>query len=538
MQSSLSQQFAARGFCGPIPIFSEAECQRILQRLSRKSHNPTDGFFTEKNAIGNDDLEIARNDAILSRVTSILGSDVLFWGAALIDRKPGQFHPWHSDIETADDSIRSVSVWIGLEGITAKSSLQLISYSHRFGCTLQEVRSLNSIPRTNATSERALQLAQERNPESRIHTPCQKNGEAIFFDGRIWHGSHNLEAETLRTALLLQFASTDSVIRVPDTKVLDWPFRYIEDAQPTLYLINGTDSCLRNNLMKLPARPGNPGMPAHETEIHPISLPLPENKETGWNPVGIHRGPSSQLNDLCYHVSTLSPGHTPHCPHRHREDEILLVLDGEIEIQLVDDESHQWTKMEQGTFSYYPAGQLHTLHNTSNKPVHYLMFKWYSDTPCETSEHLETAIVKDRVSTVPESDFHTEVVLEGPTASLYKFHAHYSTLKPGAGYAPHADAYDVAIVTLKGTIETLGKQVGPNSVIFYAAGDLHGIKNVGDESAEYLVLEFHGVPSSSNNPLAGQPISQRSELKLSLNRRVMKPIEQLAKRLVGVSPKA
>ncbi len=43
-------------------------------------------------------------------------------------------------------------------------------------------------------------------------------------------------------------------------------------------------------------------------------------------------------------------------------------------------------------------------------------------------------------------------------------------LQPGAGYAPHADPYDVAILMLAGRVETLGQIVEPLGVIFYSAG--------------------------------------------------------------------
>jgi mannose-6-phosphate isomerase-like protein (cupin superfamily) len=40
-------------------------------------------------------------------------------------------------------------------------------------------------------------------------------------------------------------------------------------------------------------------------------------------------------------------------------------------------------------------------------------------------------------------------------------------------------------------VETLGKRAGPNSVFFYPAGTLHGMRNVGNTPARYVVFEFH-----------------------------------------------
>jgi quercetin dioxygenase-like cupin family protein len=83
-------------------------------------------------------------------------------------------------------------------------------------------------------------------------------------------------------------------------------------------------------------------------------------------------------------------------------------------------------------------------------------------------------------------------VFDRETHYLRKLQCHLTTLQPGVGYAPHVDAHDVAILVRTGTVETLGAQVGPGGVIFYAAGERHGLKNVGDTDATYLVFEFHG----------------------------------------------
>jgi quercetin dioxygenase-like cupin family protein len=85
------------------------------------------------------------------------------------------------------------------------------------------------------------------------------------------------------------------------------------------------------------------------------------------------------------------------------------------------------------------------------------------------------------------------VLFEGPTSFLGKLHAHVTELQPGGGYGAHADKYDVAIIVFSGTVETLGKTLGPGGSVYYAAGELHGMRNVGKEAAKYLVFEFHGA---------------------------------------------
>jgi hypothetical protein len=133
------------------------------------------------------------------------------------------------------------------------------------------------------------------------------------------------------------------------------------------------------------------------------------------------------------------------------------------------------------------------------------MFKWRADRR-EKTELLEHRLIPygevsaNTLQTDP-SGFSTDRLFEGETTCLRRLQAHLTTLEPGAGYDPHVDAHDVAIVVLEGALETLGEKVGPDSVIFYAAGEPHGMRNVGDAPAVYLVFEFHGrhLPHRDSN---------------------------------------
>ena len=128
------------------------------------------------------------------------------------------------------------------------------------------------------------------------------------------------------------------------------------------------------------------------------------------------------------------------------------------------------------------------------------MFKWLSK-QVNSDRRIETSIVQFPDERQPsfctgKNGFATTNLLEGSTQYLRKLHCHRTTLQPGCSYAPHVDAYDVAIVVLRSSVETLSQRVGANGVIFYAAGDAHGMKNVGTLPAIYLVFEFHSGYSS------------------------------------------
>jgi len=85
----------------------------------------------------------------------------------------------------------------------------------------------------------------------------------------------------------------------------------------------------------------------------------------------------------------------------------------------------------------------------------------------------------------------SRIVFESPTQALTKLQCHTSVMRPGAGYDPHKDEHDVILILLDGEVETLGRKVSSDTFIYYQGGESHGMKNVGNQAARYLVFEFH-----------------------------------------------
>ena len=52
------------------------------------------------------------------------------------------------------------------------------------------------------------------------------DGDALVFDGRLWHSGPNDRRHGARTALLLQYAAAETPVAVPDFAQLEWPFRF------------------------------------------------------------------------------------------------------------------------------------------------------------------------------------------------------------------------------------------------------------------------------------------------------------------------
>jgi mannose-6-phosphate isomerase-like protein (cupin superfamily) len=266
------------------------------------------------------------------------------------------------------------------------------------------------------------------------------------------------------------------------------------------------------------------------TAVHQFVLAI-DRPTREWQMFPAFHGPTATLEEMSCHASVLTPGgHSPHPPHAHREEELLIPLQGQVELLIgggADGTAPRVERLGPDDFVYYPAGQHHTIRNPGSSAVAYLMFKWYAppSVRADRASTLATTVchygeADARAAPIP---FHTRPVLEGPTSCLGRLHAHVTTLQPGGGYAPHVDAYDVAIVTLSGTVETLSQTVDPLSVIYYGAGERHGMRNIGTGPARYLVFEFHspGVDAFGSRPSVHRVLSGKA---VRFAKRLARPI--------------
>lgn len=90
----------------------------------------------------------------------------------------------------------------------------------------------------------------------------------------------------------------------------------------------------------------------------------------------------------------------------------------------------------------------------------------------------------------------TRKVVQQPTATLDELEIHVTTLNPGeTPHAPHKHPDEELVIVKEGTVESLvngeHKRVGPGSVIFQAANQLHSIRNVGSTPATYHVIKWN-----------------------------------------------
>ena len=84
------------------------------------------------------------------------------------------------------------------------------------------------------------------------------------------------------------------------------------------------------------------------------------------------KAPTATVDQLEMHVTTLNPGQSPHPPHRHVNEELIIIREGECET-LSDG---KWVKVGPGSVVFNASNSLHGFRNIGSTPATYHVIKW------------------------------------------------------------------------------------------------------------------------------------------------------------------
>lgn len=490
-----AETFKKTGLLGPFPLFTREECRKIAAHALRDDL-PKPADWWKGRAVSDPFYHtLATDERILSRLRPLLGNDIVLWGVDVLKRKPGQVHPWHCDIESCAPEGGFASVWIGIENISKDSALICLAGSHLYGETIQEVAAGHRLKRGQSTPEMVFDWARERDPNVARIQPDMHDGDAIIFDGRIWHGTHNTRSEGERVALLIQYAAAKRPVHMIDLDYLEWPFRFREDLRPPVMAVSGVADYHLNRVVLPPSPVQDPDPVTRFAKT--ITLPVTKAADKSWQPFSQFCGATGVLSLMSCHLSVLDAGHSPHPPESHIEEQTIMVLDGEAEVMFgdnVDDAKARRLTLKPGEVSYYSAFEYHEIRNVSERPVTYQIFKW-SGGPTTFAEKLSAGIFKFATAPVESQadGVTTRLVFDGPTRHVNRFICRAITLAPDAKFASPAAERDCGIVLLSGEVSTLGHTLRPCGIAYVSAAEALEIRNTGSAGAELVVFEFHAA---------------------------------------------
>jgi|SRR5579862_5122070 len=84
------------------------------------------------------------------------------------------------------------------------------------------------------------------------------------------------------------------------------------------------------------------------------------------------KAPTATVDQLEMHVTTLNPGMTSHPPHRHVNEELIIIREGDCETL----SNGTWVKVGPGSVVFNASNSLHGFRNVGSAPAVYHVINW------------------------------------------------------------------------------------------------------------------------------------------------------------------
>jgi len=113
--------------------------------------------------------------------------------------------------------------------------------------------------------------------------------------------------------------------------------------------------------------------------------PVMRSKVFDWNDITVtheevrsvrqfFQAPTTTLEELELHATTLKPGDTSHAPHRHENEELVIVKEGIVEAF----NNGELKRVGPGSVIFNASNELHGIRNVGGTPATYHVINWKS----------------------------------------------------------------------------------------------------------------------------------------------------------------
>jgi quercetin dioxygenase-like cupin family protein len=211
------------------------------------------------------------------------------------------------------------------------------------------------------------------------------------------------------------------------------------------------------------------------------------------------------------HVTTLNPGNSPHPPHHHPQEELILIKEGTLESSI---NGHK-DRVGPGSVLFFASNDVHNVMNVGEKPATYYVINFY--TPATASVRNQAAAEWAPPGMLKSCAMNWDALkptamaagvkrysyVDSPTLTYARLEIHATTMPPGVpASAVHHHPWLEVIVIREGSIEFnlngVRQTGGPGSIMYIAPNTLQSSRNPGTVPATYTV--FMVAPAASVGP--------------------------------------
>lgn len=203
--------FHHQGYLGPFAAVSPDEMATIRERIERDvltADGPSDTRTQARHLDHRFIYELAASEAIVGRLRSLIGDDIVLWTSYFFNKEPGGAEiPWHQDFNywPIEPAI-NFSAWLAIDPVTTENScVNVIPGSHR-----------SVVPHIKAREGMAFRI--EADP-AQVKTDKAvamelKPGEFFLFTEKLLHQSNANTSNMRRMGMAMRFT-------LPWVRVLD-----------------------------------------------------------------------------------------------------------------------------------------------------------------------------------------------------------------------------------------------------------------------------------------------------------------------------
>lgn len=206
-------------------------------------------------------------------------------------------------------------------------------------------------------------------------------------------------------------------------------------------------------------------------------------------------GSSVAFKHIKIHATTVYPNQAPHPGHRHEEEEMIIIKEGELTVSV----EGKTQVLGAGSIAMFMSGEEHSFENRSNSNVSYYVMRYESREPVnmERGKQAGGSFVvqwKD-VPFQAHDKGGIRKFFDRPTSMAKRFEMHVTTLKEGLeSHPPHTHKAAEILLPIDNIAEEhiagtwIKADIG--DIIFLESMVPHAIRNITKGTVTYFAFQF------------------------------------------------
>lgn len=209
----------------------------------------------------------------------------------------------------------------------------------------------------------------------------------------------------------------------------------------------------------------------------------------------ILEGSTVDFRHLKIHATTLPPHQAPHPAHRHDDEELIIIKEGELTVTIAG----KTKTLGAGSIALMMPGDEHGFDNRGDKPATYYVMRYESKEPANAERGQKAGgsfwVDWNEVAFKPHDKGGIRRMFDRATAMTKRFEMHVTTLNEGLwSHPPHTHrAAEILLMIDNSAQESIDGKLHPATVgdlIFLESNVPHAIQNTSRGSCTYFAFQF------------------------------------------------